>query len=277
MKYRGMPAVQKEDTEVLKAQSLPSSTPVLDWGAKKSIDTIEKELRDASAASTEYALLLGVSPEDINNPDSSCNTLLSTLSHSLDYDLENERLTIKMRHAPHQAVSTYFTYYLLRIAEEIGIDDEISAKGQACRKLPIEGHVKEPDMSVYVVGHGDWPALVGEVGYIDSSTKTARDAMRWLTNSRGGVKIAIAFDVDREAQSLRISSYKYDGDYGRGGAVLTQRVELKHPLPDDDSGAAQFVVPFEDLMSRPPREGTGEGDLVMTSWMMKKLLRYIFL
>ncbi|KAI5292221.1 hypothetical protein KEM55_007995 [Ascosphaera atra] len=278
---------------ILKDQCLPSSTPFYKYVADSIEDLAQAcNEQELSTEKDTYFVLLGVSQEELRSGGPFTETKLFWR----EYDANRRALTVLISNIMHPTAASEFRMDIDEQLFKMGLMD-MRHRGISSAPFPLNGPggVRRPDESLYPdpktlpEGRSDtWPSLAIEVGKTDSAgrLKTARDAIAWLRNSNGDVRMAIGIDILEArgggSNKLRLSAYK-------GGGVKpirrTQFTVVSYPAKEshEDEGEgrmrtqeAPFIVPLRDLILREPEASKDERDIVFSRAALESLAKKVF-
>jgi len=137
-------------------------------------------------------------------------------------------------------------------------------------KTSMSNVVKTPDCAWGPLKLDDYSTCVLEAGVSESSRGLARDAKIWLEHRESHVTQVVTVKISRTRPEMVFVVSK-QGEEERETrahhptrAIVDQEI---HITLDDGRSLAdgQLCLSFEQLLERPPRPGTGEGDLVFSA------------
>ncbi|KAJ5818347.1 hypothetical protein N7474_003938 [Penicillium riverlandense] len=96
------------------------------------------------------------------------------------------------------------------------------------------------------------PTLVIETGVSESLAKLRWDAGWWLTNTNGGVKIALVVSINRNLRKVQLEKWEMVGQTTRTRQSIAPQAVQTIYITQNNAHGAPLVLGFADLMSRQP-------------------------
>jgi hypothetical protein len=158
--------------------------------------------------------------------------------------------------------------------------------GAADKRTP--SRTKKPDQQFapqdLPAGRSDeWPTMVMESGFSQSESQLDGDAMWWVTESRGDVKMAITTSVDRTKPTIVFRQW---GPVQTGQTrtrvqvepVLQQSVVVSKPHGQSTVSVSNrpLTLPFSDLFLAQPVATKGERDIEFTDTDLEAIARQVW-
>ncbi|KAK2814017.1 hypothetical protein FQN50_000421 [Emmonsiellopsis sp. PD_5] len=207
-----------------------------------------------------FVIFNGVSPEEFEKHQ-------DHFPRRLDYSPSLQLLILNIPVLPHEEAVGVFGALVGSKAVEMSIRNKIYFRGSTLSTSP--GRRKEPDSSwsprPNPPGRSlDWPTVVLEVGFSESSEKVKRDISWWLHESKGNVLLGITIDIKRPSGNIYITSWERGGMPTRLHPNPEPRPmqEIKISRNPTSLTGDDLVIPFHQMMLRNP--GPREGDFVFT-------------
>ncbi|KAL4800295.1 hypothetical protein BDV19DRAFT_384651 [Aspergillus venezuelensis] len=277
------------DTSVnamLFASSLPTGTPTAIGstvcGIKKYI-ALQLELH-----TTCYVHFINVPPAIVRPSDDHPIEIFGVKGARIYYDEGARDLIVKLVEKPHEVAHGALTKKLLGQTLTMNLDSELSLDGAT--RVTSRGISKEPDASfspwtLPPARSRQWPAVVVECGYSESTNHLRAMANLWISNSNGDVKVAIIISIERPRAKIILEKWVPRQTARSMGPSLRTRgqharceQEIVITRNEDGSAAisgAPLVIHFEEMFLRalvPPNEH----DFVITGADLESIAREIW-
>ncbi|CAI7564931.1 unnamed protein product [Penicillium glandicola] len=174
-------------------------------------------------------------------------------------------MIIKLVTGAHDAASRGLCGEVRDVIRDMGLDDSIYAvgsktvRGRYCSKQADESWVLETP----IPGRdAKWPTVVVEVGVSESYRKLKADALWWLANSKGHVKLVIIVSINRTTPEIKFETVILDPVALRNQrrryipiirqSITTSRQPGQPNAQITVSPAVALTVEFEELFCRQP-------------------------
>ncbi|KGO74461.1 hypothetical protein PITC_021550 [Penicillium italicum] len=204
-----------------------------------------------------------------------------------DYSPSLQILILTIPSQPHEEAASDFEALIVRRAGEMNVNRRIAKCGATLVDTPERN--KQADRSWKPARQGrEFPTVVLEVGFSETSLKLERDIAWWINGSKGEVRMGITIDIKRGSHSIEIKSWTPAFEpslrniyiTASGRQVSDRRIE--NPPPPRMTGrilitrgrdgsnptmeGEPLTIPFHTLLLDEP--GEGEGDFVFTAEML---------
>ncbi|KAK2813642.1 hypothetical protein FQN50_000040 [Emmonsiellopsis sp. PD_5] len=236
-------------------------------GIKNARETYVHEIHllsdDKTASRSEFIIFTCVPPEILDQiPE---NDTLPVSS----YEKPLQILVLKM--VPQQHGIARGGFENLMSYAGMGLTSELLPTGRA--DVVGSNRIKNPDCSyrpIHLPANrtGQWPTLVVEVAYSESSARLEADVTWWLNDSgiNDGVQIAVTISINRKKRVIIFRKWERVSKATRGHPnrmlpAVVQQVTLSKPTDDAPVrvSGSPFVLSFEKVLLRAP--AAGEGDI----------------
>ena len=217
-------------------------------------------LQDIDDSTNEYALF-EISERHLRT-DFLDKVISTNLSLRLSFDLTTNLLLVKMMGPIHTEVLSRFHEMIFLALTNMGLRSEFhNYTGTTIRG---NGSGKEADSgwgpSSTEPEYTGKPTITLEVAVSESQAKFERDVGWWLSPTKGGANMTLTVKVDRRAPVLTVDKWQWvDGEIERTQQITMEKVNGSVVFSGDP-----LVIPFNLLFLREPRDGTAEGDIVIS-------------
>lgn len=267
-------------TEIKKSSDLlsglPPSTKQYKYKGTHDLLNILKEAdvvfdSDNSGATSQYVIIFGVDEQVfINDIIPSPENIVSKCIDA--YSPSAQILLIKLTNKCLEQAHTGVLDTLLTKLTQMGDSRRaLRATGLALVKAPSRSKGANQEFRPRQLPEGraeTWPSMVIESGYFESKEKLQLDAQWWLAESNGEVRAAVTVSVHRQQRRVDFQKWDYIGRQTRTDPerhVSVMRKQITVSKGEDEQTAsvsdAPFVISFQDLFLRDPKEN--EGDVVL--------------
>ncbi|KAL4782809.1 hypothetical protein BJX76DRAFT_368903 [Aspergillus varians] len=219
-------------------------------GKEQFLDDFQHAI-DATSHTTEWFLVTGVNSEIFTREFLESDN--RPFSSWCSYDAELELLLLRMiKSAAHEAAAEAFQTMLIEAIAPTGMSHSLQALGGATR-FAIIGN-KEPDKSwvPFRIPRGrsnNWPSVVLEVAYSETTAKLQSDIRYWLRASQGDVKIVFTLKIARNKPRITIEKWEINEN---GRVHLETQVTISRNGGSVIIYGSPLTIGFEKLFLRPP-------------------------
>ena len=179
-------------------------------------------------------------------------------STKMMYNYETRSLILKLADGAHEALKANIRTALTLALYNTGLNWLIiptgskRVRGGSCFKEPDESwvprsHLPGRDMK--------WPTVVMEVGVSESIEKLKSDAVWWLANSVGQVKLVVIVSINQTSPEITFQTIVLDTATAIPTvrqSVTTSRVPKQPDAPITTSPAEPLIIRFEEMLCRQP-------------------------
>ncbi|KAL2821293.1 hypothetical protein BDW59DRAFT_181288 [Aspergillus cavernicola] len=246
------------------SSSLPSGTPTAVGSTAAGIKKyINLQLQLPSTPS--YIHFTNVPPAIVRRSSDHPIEIFGVKGARICYGESLRDLIIKLVQKPHEVAHCAFTKELLDQTFSMHLKRELRLTGAA---RATSGDIsKEPDASFEPrrppPGRSEeWPAVVIESGYSESTAHLRAMADLWISKSGGDVKVAIIISIERQRGKIIVEKWIPNATPRGNGPFLRNRgqharCEKEVIITRNDNGSAAvsgapLVIRFEEMFLRAP-------------------------
>lgn len=241
------------------------------------IDMENAQFNDpGSGRSSEYVVFLNVSNETFTQ-DFDIAIHKSSWQLFNSHNPSTEILVVKMattreHEIPHSRLANLL---IMKLTWMNGANLSLVMYGAAQVETPSRRKKPDVQFAPRKLPQGrsrQWPTLVMETGYSESKPQLDRDAMWWIKESKGDVKVAVTIAVNRRKPEIVFRRWG-PARTGQLEPVLQQSVVVSKTRGQSEVNVSNgpLVIPFSELFLRQPVEANSEGDIIFTDEELEDL------